>query len=95
MIPSQTMNHLNVQPNLGIPGERYRHAYMPGDRFYEMLIEGHRGLTDAQSELMNARLVLLLANHIGDLRVLQEAITLARAGAAAQADSGVATAAKE
>lgn len=76
------MNHLNVQPNLGIPGERYRHAYMPGDRFYEMLIEGHRGLADEQSELMNARLVLLLANHIGDLRVLQEAVALARAGVA-------------
>ena len=72
--------HLNVQPNLGVPGERYRHAYMPGDRFYEMLIEGHRGLSDEQSELMNARLVLLLANHIGDLRVLQEAIAAARGG---------------
>ncbi|MBL8345244.1 MAG: DUF2783 domain-containing protein [Rubrivivax sp.] len=75
------MNHLNIQPNLGVPGERYRHAYMPGDRFYEMLIEGHRGLSDEQSELMNARLVLLLANHVGDLRVLQEAIDLARGGA--------------
>ncbi|MBK9135103.1 MAG: DUF2783 domain-containing protein [Betaproteobacteria bacterium] len=74
------MNHLNVQPNLGVPGERYRHAYMPGDRFYERLIEGHRGLTDEQSELMNARLVLLLANHIGDLRVIEEAIALARRG---------------
>jgi hypothetical protein len=75
------MNHLNIQPNLGVPGERYRHAYMPGDRFYEMLIEGHRGLSDEQSELMNARLILLLANHVGDLRVLQEAITVARGGA--------------
>lgn len=81
------MKHLNIQPNLGIPGERYRHAYMPGDRFYEMLIDGHRGLSDEQSELMNARLILLLANHIGDLRVLQEAIAVARddvAGAAAR-----------
>lgn len=78
--PGPTMNHLNIQPNLGIPGERYRHAYMPGDRFYEMLIEGHRGLTDEQSELMNARLILLLANHVGDLRVLQEAIAVARGG---------------
>ena len=55
---------------------------MSGDDFYDLLIEGHRGLSDAQSELMNARLVLLLANHIGDLRVLQEAIKAARAGAA-------------
>jgi hypothetical protein len=74
------MKHLNTAPNFGVPGERYRHAYTPGDDFYEMLIEGHRGLGDEQSELMNARLVLLLANHIGDLRVLQEAIAAARAG---------------
>ncbi len=74
------MKHLNTQPNFGVPGERYRHAYTPGDDFYDLLIAGHRGLSDAQSDLMNARLVLLLANHVGDLRVLQEAITAARAG---------------
>jgi len=74
------IEYLNTRPNLGIPGERYRHAYMPGDDFYQMLLEGHRGLADDQSELMNARLVLLLANHIGDLRVLREAIELARSG---------------
>ena len=79
------MKHLNIQPNIGIPGERYRHAYMPGDRFYEMLIEGHRGLSVEQSELMNARLILLLANHIGDLRVLEEALTAARGGIASEA----------
>jgi hypothetical protein len=74
------MSLLNTAPNFGVPGERYRHAYTPGDDFYEMLIEGHRGLTDEASELMNARLVLLLANHIGDLRVLKEAIEAARRG---------------
>lgn len=78
------MNHLVTQPNFGVPGERYRHAYTPGDDFYELLIEGHRGLSDEQSELMNARLVLLLANHVGDLRVLREAIAAARAGATAE-----------
>ena len=76
------MKHLNTQPNFGIPGQRARQPYQSGDDFYDLLIEGHRGLSDAQSELMNARLVLLLANHIGDLRVLREAITAARAGAA-------------
>lgn len=76
------MPHLNIQPNFGVPGERYARAYTPGDDFYEMLLNGHQGLTDAQSELMNARLVILLANHIGDLHVLQEAITLARQGVA-------------
>ncbi|WP_326537694.1 DUF2783 domain-containing protein [Pseudorhodoferax sp.] len=73
---------LNIQPNFGLPGERYRHAYMPGDAFYDRLVGAHRGLTDEQSELMQARLLLLLANHIGDLNVLDEAITLARKGVA-------------
>ena len=71
---------LTTQPNLHTPGQRTRHAYTPGDDFFEALIAGHRGLSDEQSELMQARLVLLLANHIGDLNVLREAITLARKG---------------
>ena len=54
----------------------------PAERqaFYEALIAAHQGLTDGQSELLNARLVLLLANHVGDLAVLREAIALARKG---------------
>ena len=76
------MQHLNLQPNFGVPGQRHRQAYAPGDAFYDLLIAGHQGLSDAQSELMNARLVLLLANHVGDLRVLEEAIAAARAGVA-------------
>ena len=82
------MKHLVTQPNFGTPGVRHRQAYTPGDDFYEMLIDGHRGLTDGQSELMNARLVLLLANHIGDLRVLQEAIAAARAGVVPHGEAG-------
>jgi hypothetical protein len=76
------MEHLNTQPHFGTPGQRHRYAYAPGDAFYEMLIEAHRGLDDEASELLHARLVLLLANHIGDLRVLREAIDVARAGVA-------------
>ena len=72
------MKHLNVEPNFHTPGQRHRQATQSGDDFYAMLLEAHRGLSDAQSELLNARLVLLLANHIGDLRVLQEALTSAR-----------------
>jgi hypothetical protein len=49
-----------------------------GDDFYETLIGSHQGLGDAQSHALNARLVLILANHIGDLTVLQEALALAR-----------------
>ncbi|RZS54560.1 DUF2783 domain-containing protein [Sphaerotilus mobilis] len=74
------MPHLNTQPNFGTPGERSVRAYTPGDDFYEALIDSHRDLDDAQSEQLNARLVLLLANHIGDLRVLREALAAARDG---------------
>jgi len=50
------------------------------DDFYEALIEAHRGLTDEQSELLNARLILLLANHVGNLQALREALAAAREG---------------
>ena len=49
-----------------------------GDDFYEALIRAHQGLGEAESHTLNARLVLILANHIGDLIVLQEALALAR-----------------
>jgi Protein of unknown function (DUF2783) len=49
-----------------------------GDDFYEALIRAHEGLSDAESHTLNARLVLILANHIGDLTVLREALALAR-----------------
>jgi hypothetical protein len=48
------------------------------DDFYEALVGLHRGLTDEQSEMVNARLILLLANHIGDMSVLREALRVAR-----------------
>jgi hypothetical protein len=48
------------------------------DRSYRALIEAHRGLTDEESAALNSRLVLILANHIGDLNVLQEALALAK-----------------
>ncbi len=50
------------------------------DDFYQSLIGAHEGLSDAQSDLLNAKLVLLLANHIGDSIVLTEALAAARAG---------------
>lgn len=71
---------LNTEPHLHDPEAPSRHAYAAADAFYEALVEAHRGLDDADSELLNARLVLLLANHVGDLRVLREAIAAARAG---------------
>jgi hypothetical protein len=71
---------LNLNLNLGEPGRRYARAYTPGDDFYEELIELHRDLSDDQSTQLNARLILLLANHIGDLSVLREAMAIARQG---------------
>ncbi|AYZ67481.1 DUF2783 domain-containing protein [Burkholderia multivorans] len=50
------------------------------DAFYEALIDMHRDLTDGDSQLVNAKLILLLANQIGDLGVLREAMALARQG---------------
>jgi hypothetical protein len=52
------------------------------DDFYEALIDAHRGLTTAQSLAFNARLVLLLANHVGDLHVLRQALQAAAADVA-------------
>ena len=69
---------LNLQPNWAEPGQRYFRDFTPGDDFYEALIEAHRDLSDSQSQLLNAKLVLLLANHIGDLSVVREALALAR-----------------
>jgi len=48
------------------------------DDFYEALIDAHRDLSDEQSQALNARLVLLLANHIGDFAVLKEVLAAAR-----------------
>ena len=69
---------LNLNPNFAEPGKRYRHAFSAGDDFYEALIETHQGLSDEQSGVVNAKLVLLLSNHIGDIAVLREAMALAR-----------------
>ena len=49
----------------------------PDDAF-RAIVEAHRGLSDAQSADLDAALVLILANHIGDIAVLREAITLAK-----------------
>lgn len=48
------------------------------DAAYEALVEAHRGATEQKSAALNARLVLVLANHIGDLSVLKEAIAVAK-----------------
>jgi Protein of unknown function (DUF2783) len=49
----------------------------PDDAF-RAIVEAHRGLSDEASADLDAALVLILANHIGDLDVVREAIDLAR-----------------
>ncbi len=49
------------------------------DEFYEALVNAHRGLTEAESHRVNAKLVLLLANHVGNLTVLRQALDAALA----------------
>ena len=70
---------MNLQPNFYETGKRYFRDFTPGDDFYEALIDTHRDLTDEQSALVNAKLILLLSNHIGDIHILREAMALARA----------------
>jgi Protein of unknown function (DUF2783) len=47
------------------------------DMAYRLIVEAHRGLSEAESADLNARLVLILANHAGDATVLREALELA------------------
>ncbi|MEM6728444.1 MAG: DUF2783 domain-containing protein [Pseudomonadota bacterium] len=58
---------LNLSPNIAAP-----------DDFYEALISTHEGLSEEESHDLNARLILILANHIGDLTVLKAALEVAR-----------------
>lgn len=68
---------LTTEPNLESP-----------DDFYEALIDAHRDLPAAQSQALNAKLVLLLANHIGRLDVLKQAVQVARQSALQASESG-------
>jgi hypothetical protein len=65
---------LNTESNLAVP-----------DDFYQELIDLHRDLSDEQSALVNAKLILLLANHVGDMDVLRAAMAAAREDIVGQA----------
>ena len=58
---------LNLNPNLSDP-----------DGFYDELLGVHEGLEKEESNALNARLILILANHIGDMDVLKSALAAAR-----------------
>jgi hypothetical protein len=48
------------------------------DAAYLALVEARRNLSDTEAAEFDSRLVLILANHIGDVDVLREALTLAK-----------------
>jgi hypothetical protein len=52
--------------------------FLDPDAAYRLLVEAHRGLSDDQSASLDTALVLILANHIGDVEVLREAVLLAK-----------------
>ncbi|MEM6463785.1 MAG: DUF2783 domain-containing protein [Pseudomonadota bacterium] len=62
------MTHLNTHTNIASP-----------DDFYADLLAAHEGLSKAESDAFNARLILLLANHIGERATLTEALEAAKA----------------
>jgi len=68
------MSQLNTNSNFNVP-----------DEFYERLISAHRDLSTNESNAMNAALVLLLSNHIGDLDVVSQALDEARRSVMAEA----------
>lgn len=68
------MSQLNTHSNFNVP-----------DEFYERLISAHRDLSTNESNAMNAALVLLLSNHIGDLEVISQALDEARRSVMAEA----------
>ncbi|NRB05437.1 MAG: DUF2783 domain-containing protein [Rhodobacteraceae bacterium] len=48
------------------------------DGFYDELLRAHEGLSKAESDALNARLILVLCNHIGDRAVLRAALAAAK-----------------
>jgi len=57
---------LNLNPNIPDP-----------DGFYDELLAAHAGLSKPESDAFNARLILVLANHVGDRALLQQALKAA------------------
>ena len=60
---------VNLDPNIPDP-----------DGFYDELLAAHAGLSKQESDALNARLILILSNHVGDRDVLRQALEAARAG---------------
>ena len=67
MTDQGTQPALNLEPAFGDP-----------DAVYQDIIDMHKGLSDEESHAANAKLVLLLANHIGDAHIIEQATGLVR-----------------
>ncbi len=52
--------------------------FQDADTFYEQLLDAHQGLSREQSEMLNARLILILANQVGDAQVLGDCVAAAK-----------------
>ncbi|MBU3653206.1 MAG: DUF2783 domain-containing protein [Limnohabitans sp.] len=72
------MSELKFIPNLHFPGQAPVADPAASDEFYECLMEAHQDLSEDQSHLLNARLILLLANQVGDVSRLKALIATAR-----------------
>lgn len=69
------MSGLDTSPN-----------FARADDLYQKLIDAHAGLSDAESMKLNAKLVLILANHIGNPAIVEQALALARAADRSKGD---------
>ena len=69
---------LKLAPHLHFPGQAPVADPAASDEFYECLMDAHQGLSEDQSHLLNARLILLLANQVGDVSQLKALVAAAR-----------------
>ena len=72
------MTDVKLSPHLHFPGQAPASDPAASDEFYECLMDAHQGLSEDQSHLLNARLILLLANQGGDVSQLKALIATAR-----------------
>ena len=72
------MSELKLSSHLHFPGQAPTADPAASDEFYECLMDAHQGLSEDQSHLLNARLILLLANQVGDVAQLKALIATAR-----------------
>ncbi|OIQ80809.1 hypothetical protein GALL_374310 [mine drainage metagenome] len=68
---------LTLTPHFHDPVQPSPYGHMAADAFYAELLQAHEGLSETQSALLDAKLVLLLANHVGDLQVLRAVLRAA------------------